>query len=125
DVGCTSRFLGGHGGRESRPQLTAPTRLTTFVPYPSAADAWASPRALSPVSHTKKEIMRNLSVVLSAVLGLAAASQAQIVLNLGQPLTSANQGNPGGAVYFNMVLTNTITWAEFQYVSSDATPTTG
>ena len=58
-------------------------------------------------------------------LVIAAVSQAQITLNLGQPLTSANQGNAGGAVYFNMTVTNTFTWTQFQYVSSDATPTTG
>lgn len=76
------------------------------------------------LSHNKKDHMRNLALLASTVLCLAATSMAQTTLNLGQPLTSANQGNPNGGIYFNLTVTNTITWTELQYVSSDATPTT-
>ncbi|MFT4511923.1 MAG: hypothetical protein ACI89X_001391 [Planctomycetota bacterium] len=64
--------------------------------------------------------MRNLALLATTALGLAAASQAQIVLNLGQPMSSPNQGNFGGAVYFNMTVANTITWTKFNYVSAGA-----
>ncbi|MFN3241557.1 MAG: hypothetical protein ACE37K_08595 [Planctomycetota bacterium] len=57
-----------------------------------------------------------------AVVALAAGLQAQVVLPLGQPLTSANQGNPGGAVYLNMTCNTVVTWDQLEYVSSDASP---
>lgn len=57
-----------------------------------------------------------------AVVALAAGLQAQVVLPLGQPLTSPNQGNPGGAVYFNMTVNTTVTWDQLEYVSSGASP---
>tara|TARA_R110002072_G_scaffold46591_13_gene129316 strand:+ start:41443 stop:43098 length:1656 start_codon:yes stop_codon:yes gene_type:complete len=66
--------------------------------------------------------MRNPVLLAATVLGLAVVSQAQTTLNLGQPMTSANQGNPNGGIYFDMVVTNTITLDEIQYVASDASP---
>ena len=58
----------------------------------------------------------------AALVTTALTAQGQVVLPLGQPLTSANQGNPNGAVYFNMTVNSVVTWDELEYVSSDATP---
>jgi hypothetical protein len=61
--------------------------------------------------------MRNLAI---AVLGLAVAATAQSPLLLGQPLTSANQGNPGGGIYFDLQVNTTLTINSITYVASDA-----
>lgn len=65
--------------------------------------------------------MRSFSLIVS-MFGLALSAQAQ-TLNLGQPLTSPNNGNPNGAVYFNITVTNTLTWDSLTYVASDVSNT--
>ena len=58
---------------------------------------------------------------LAAALGLAAVAQAQITLNLGQPMGSPNQGSINGGIYFNMTVTNTFTWDELDYTAAAGT----
>lgn len=65
--------------------------------------------------------MRTLSPLVAALVAAAAIAPAQTVCNLGQPLTSANQGNVGGGIYFNLTVTQTVTFQSITYVSSDAT----
>jgi hypothetical protein len=65
--------------------------------------------------------MRKLISLAAATLSLAALCHAQQTCNLGQPLTSANQGNVGGGIYFDLVVTQTVTFQSITYVSSDAT----
>src|SRR5436189_6448947 len=62
--------------------------------------------------------MRNLGALALAGLVLTTLASAQ-TCNLGQPLTSANQGNVGGGVYFNLTVTNTVTFSSLTYVASD------
>jgi hypothetical protein len=66
--------------------------------------------------------MRKFSFFASTALVFAAVAPSQFTCPLGQPLTSANQGNVGGGIYFNMTVTSTITWNSIQYVASDTTP---
>jgi hypothetical protein len=67
-----------------------------------------------------RRTMRTISL-LAAALSLASLCPAQFTCNLGQPLTSANQGNVGGGIYFNLSVTQTVTFNSITYVSSDAT----
>lgn len=63
--------------------------------------------------------MRKLSIFASTALVFAAVAPSQFTCPLGQPLTSPNQGNIGGGLYFNVTVTTTVTWNSIQYVASD------
>ncbi len=69
--------------------------------------------------------MRNLAAIAVSGLVLASLATAQTInAPLGQPLTSPNQGNPGGGIYINLQVNTTITIVNLNYVASDVTPAT-
>jgi hypothetical protein len=65
--------------------------------------------------------MRNLAFALSGLV-LTTLASAQ-VCSLGQPLTSPNQGNPGGGLYFNLTINTTVTFNSVTYVASEVSAT--
>lgn len=68
--------------------------------------------------------MRNLAAFALSGLVLASVATAQTInVPLGQPLTSPNQGNPNGGLYFNLTVNQTVTFVNLNYVASDASPT--
>lgn len=56
---------------------------------------------------------------LAALFLLPSLALAQ-TCPLGQPLTSPNQGNPGGGLYFNLTVNTTVTLTHLNYVASDS-----
>jgi hypothetical protein len=57
--------------------------------------------------------------ILAALLLLPSLAFAQ-TCPLGQPLTSPNQGNIGGGLYFNLTVNTTVTLTHLNYVASDS-----
>ena len=66
--------------------------------------------------------MRNLAALALSGLVLASISTAQ-TCPLGQPLTSPNQGNIGGGIYFTVTVNTTVTWTQLNYVASEVSAT--
>ncbi|HEX6812436.1 MAG TPA: hypothetical protein VF384_12480 [Planctomycetota bacterium] len=68
--------------------------------------------------------MRNLAAIALSGLVLASVASAQTFnCPLGQPLTSPNQGNPNGGLYFNLTVNVPITFLNLNYVASEVSPT--
>ncbi|MEO6595670.1 MAG: hypothetical protein ABIP94_13030, partial [Planctomycetota bacterium] len=64
--------------------------------------------------------MRILSTLAVAMFAAATLCPAQTINSpLGQPLTSPNQGNIGGGIYFNVTFNTTVTWVNLNYVAAD------
>jgi hypothetical protein len=67
--------------------------------------------------------MRNLAACASGLVFVAVATAQTTNVPLGQPLTSPNQGNVGGGIYFDLTVNTTVTFVNLNYVAADTSPT--
>lgn len=64
--------------------------------------------------------MRTLAALALSGLALASFATAQTINCPLSPVVAANQGNPGGGIYFNMTVNTTVTIVNLNYAASAA-----